>query len=333
MADDTMQRPQSRPRTWLWLTAKLALVAGLTWLAVRGIAFESVGAAISRIPPLAFLLALGVQGLALLAAAARWQLALSVSGLHIPPRRTVRIFFVSSFFGTTLPAGVGQDVIRIYSAAKGRHREGGRLARSAMSVVIDRIAGLAAFALLSLPGLAVVWHGGADGDCPLQLAWLPAPSGSLLVPAVVGLIVIVFIVVARRSKELNSATKAACSLAVHDAGRLLVIAALSIFVVALTTLLVYVLGRSLTPGTPLREYLIFVPLIALLAQLPISILGLGVREAGFVLLFACGSANRADVLALSLACSCIGLVASLVGGVALLTNVPRDERPSGGKRG
>ena len=77
------------------------------------------------------------------------------------------------------------------------------------------------------------------------------------------------------------------------------------------------------PATPLSEYIIMFPLIALVGQLPISILGLGVREAGFVFLFACETATREDALALSVVYFSVGLSANLLGGITLLDRIRR----------
>ena len=326
MANDTRVRPHGRSRAWLVLTAKLAMVAVLTWLAVRGIAWEAVAAALSRIPVASLVLALALQGLAILVAAVRWRVCLAVCGLHMPLGRTVEIFLVSSFLGTALPAGIGQDVIRVYSAAKDGDSAGGRLARSTMSVVVDRIAGLAGFGLLSLPALATTLRGGtaATGSCAAALDGLPAISGSILVPSLLGSMLIAALAAIRWWAVLLGALTTALDLAARHWIRLMAIAGLSLLIVMLTTLLVYAIGRDLVPDAPLRDYLIFVPLIALLAQLPVSVLGLGVREAGFVFLFACDSADRADVLALSLTYFGVGLVAGLAGGAALLRRRSRD---------
>jgi uncharacterized membrane protein YbhN (UPF0104 family) len=71
-------------------------------------------------------------------------------------------------------------------------------------------------------------------------------------------------------------------------------------------------------SAPLWSQPLFLPVIFLLSQLPISIAGIGVREAAFVSLFTTVGATAEQALALSLAYFTLSVVNSLVGGVVYL---------------
>jgi uncharacterized protein (TIRG00374 family) len=60
---------------------------------------------------------------------------------------------------------------------------------------------------------------------------------------------------------------------------------LSIMIQTIIIFAVYVLGRGLGVQVPLFPLFVFIPVIWTIATIPISISGLGVREASFVLLF------------------------------------------------
>src|SRR5256712_13852217 len=69
-----------------------------------------------------------------------------------PPLGAVmRIFFVSTFVGTFLPASVGGDAVRAYSVAKLNVPGGDAVA----SVFMDRMIGVASVLVMALVGLAL----------------------------------------------------------------------------------------------------------------------------------------------------------------------------------
>ncbi|MGE4056043.1 MAG: lysylphosphatidylglycerol synthase transmembrane domain-containing protein, partial [Vicinamibacterales bacterium] len=81
----------------------------------------------------------------------RWiQLLCIVEPASRPPLSSIlRVFFVSSFLGTFLPASVGGDAVRAYSLRSLRVQTSDAVA----SVVVDRITGLASVLLMALLGL------------------------------------------------------------------------------------------------------------------------------------------------------------------------------------
>jgi uncharacterized membrane protein YbhN (UPF0104 family) len=318
------------------LSLKLAVAVGMTYLAVRKIELSMIQAALARLPLSIFLLALSLQVATLAVSAVRWHLCLVFSGLRIGVLSTVRIFFTSTFLGTALPAGIGQDVIRIYGAAQSG-LDMKQLTRSTASVMLDRVLGLVAFGLFAVPALVFVQgHPGAraDGCGPLfgdHTLW----ERNLLLLASSGLLAVGVAALLSRTRYLETLLPRARGLDGRHVRLLMAVAALSLLIVALVVAVVAVLGSAMTPAAPLSEYILYVPLIALMAQLPISILGLGVREAGFTLLFACDSASRAETMALSITYFAVGLLANMLGALAYLAPAGggKPDRVGGGPGG
>lgn len=310
-------------RSWrdgLRMAVKLFVVGVLAYLIFQRVDFGEVVAALARISPSSFIAAFVLQCLTLFLSALRWHLCLIIADLRTRPAATVRIFFSTNFIGTALPTGIGQDVLRVYSVAKLGGLDAARLAKATASVVLDRIAGLTAFGLLAFPALIAISHrsSAAASQCAVPVAWLTPTQVALIAGAVAaagGCLVAVLMVRHQRSGWMMQQAWERVS---RQLGRLSTVAGLSVSIVIMVVLVVYALGVEITPATPSAEYFLTIPLIALLAQLPLSILGLGVREAGFVFLFACDSAGREDVLALSIAYFSVGLLANLLGGLAFL---------------
>ena len=84
----------------------------------------------------------------------RWVVLLCTvdRALRPPLGALLRIFFVSTFVGTFLPASVGGDAVRAFSLSKLNVRGGDAVA----SVFMDRILGVASLLLMALVGLPLV---------------------------------------------------------------------------------------------------------------------------------------------------------------------------------
>jgi len=75
-----------------------------------------------------------------------------------------------------------------------------------------------------------------------------------------------------------------------------------------------IIALSLGVEIPLRYFLLFIPLISFLLVLPISLSGLGVREGGYVYLFAQAGVSAPLALAMSLLFYALNVATGLIGG-------------------
>src|SRR4029453_2319476 len=98
----------------------------------------------------------------------RWVLLLRSSGSPVTAGVATRIFLVSSFLGSFLPAGVGGDAARAYQLMRHTSRGGEAVA----SVAIDRYLGTVALMLLGVAGAA----SSAGLVPPAQRQWLVAAA-------------------------------------------------------------------------------------------------------------------------------------------------------------
>ncbi len=80
-------------------------------------------------------------------------------------------------------------------------------------------------------------------------------------------------------------------------------------------LFIYVVGLSLGIAVPLVYYFIFIPIIAIITLLPISVAGIGLREGSFIYFFSHVGATEPQALSMSLLVFAQTLFLALIGGI------------------
>lgn len=230
----------------------------------------------------------------------------------------MRVFFVSTFLGTFLPASVGGDIVRAYGLARLRVATGPAVA----SVIMDRLLGVLSIVIVGVGGLLLAPRGGVASTRAIALALAVASAvciaGALVVfsewvaGAALGLLRGLPVAALRRiASELTQATRAYSRF--H--GELANVLASSIAVQALRVLQAYCLGRALAIAAGPAVYFAFVPLILLVMLLPVSVNGIGTSQAAFVWFFGGAGVPAPEALALSVLFLALGVVGNLPGGL------------------
>jgi glycosyltransferase 2 family protein len=235
-----------------------------------------------------------------------------------PPLGTVmRIFFVSTFVGTFLPASIGGDAVRAYGLSK----EGIGGVDAVASVLMDRLLGVVSILIVAIAGAMLARHlidiralfpalALLTVTCAAALAVVFSPRAAAAVAGVLALL--------PRGREtatrLVTAIQRYASLHLPMTNVLLC----SIAVQVLRVLQTYCLGLALGLAVPLGVYFALVPLILLIVLMPITINGIGTTQAGFVWLFGRAGVASAPAFALSVLFLGIAVVGNLPGGVLYL---------------
>jgi uncharacterized protein (TIRG00374 family) len=228
----------------------------------------------------------------------------------------MRVFFVSTFVGTFLPASVGGDIVRSYSLARLNVDAGDAVA----SVLMDRLLGVASVFLMALAGLALATDlsqnaaiiGGlvvTAAACAAMLALIFSPRAAALVSQAAS--ALPFAAVRRTGVRVVDSIR---KYAAHSP-QLIAVLACSIAVQALRVFQAFYLGRSLGIDAPLSAYFAFIPLILLIMLLPVTINGLGTSQAAFVWFFARAGVASAAAFALSVLFVALGVVGNLPGAL------------------
>lgn len=288
---------------------RLAITAIILALLARGIDFGESARAIAAIDLRYLALVLALVAIDRCVMIWRWILLLRASGIAITTAAAARLFLVSSFVGSFLPAGVGADAARAYGLA----RENTSGSEALASVAVDRILGVIAIVFMAAVGV-MAWNPASQdqrqfGIMAALLAacaalfwsnvWLP-----LLIPrsfATHG--------IGRRVLRLAEALgryRSRQAVLTH-------VLAWSIAVQVLRITQAYYLGLGLELTVPYSYYLLFMPVGLLMLLLPISISGFGVPQGVIVWLLRPVGVPDTQSFALSTLIILTGLAGNLPG--------------------
>lgn len=290
------KRPSGRLARWL----RIGFGFGIIGFLLTQIDLEAALRAVVEARLELLVLAMTIVMASRLLAAARWYLLLRGRHAAVTPCGVVRLMFVSDFVGYFMPGSIGVEVLRIYGLAKTTADP----ALSASSVVVERVVALLVLVVLVLVGAASRPSGlPAEID---PLAWLCL---GLLVLAVLA-------IMARPTRSLALRLLPGNRLARIRRGLQRVFAALDTYrsrpgliAASIVLALVFQLMRcaSVTVGAaalghplPFTFILVVFPVMLLISLLPITIAGLGVREAGYVYFLGLGGMPAEVALPLAL---------------------------------
>jgi uncharacterized membrane protein YbhN (UPF0104 family) len=223
----------------------------------------------------------------------RWIVVTHAIGVSIAPVTGFVIVLIGTFFNQVLPSAVGGDAARIWRL----RRAGVPVAKAVNSVVIDR--------LVALVGVVVITAAGT----PVLFRWIVEPGKRLaLVIAELAVVCAVALALAldrvRVPERLSGrGIRAGFS---GDARRLFAAPrefpaalALSLVIHCGVSFVVWILARSIGAPVTLFQCILIVPAVMLLAMLPVSVAGWGVREGAMVVAMGILGVSRTDALATS----------------------------------
>ena len=246
----------------------------------------------------------------------RW-LALLRPVMSTPPPvvAVLRVFFISSFVGSFLPASVGSDAVRAYSLRD--HAVPGSAAVA--SVVMDRALGVVAILLVGLVSVVAL---SAPAPLGVYVVLLAGGAASLALAAVI-FIDPVGDLVGRLMARLPGAPVRAIGARLlaavrtyrHHHAALAGVLAASLAVQALRVLQAWGLGRAMGIEAGLAVYFVAIPVVLLIMLLPITINGLGTGQAAFLWTFGAAGVGKPEALALSILFIALGILGNLPGGV------------------
>jgi hypothetical protein len=288
---------------------RFAVSAAIVAYIAAGVDLGDLAGAVRRVRPGAVAVALALYVLGQGLSAWKWSLLGRAVGFARPLREYARFYFIGMFLNLFGPSTVGGDVARgVYLG--GRHRPGAAL----NSVLFDRASGLAvlmglgAAAMLLFPGhrLPPSFASLAAGTgLALVAGWWTCPRLVRLLPAGNGL---------RRQVEGDLAPFW------RDRRLLGAVTALSLVFHLSQVTVQWLLARAAGVAVPFSYCLVFHPLIALMAALPVSVSGLGVREGGYIYFLTRVGVDRSVALTIGLLWFSIAVVAGLLGGALFVVS-------------
>lgn len=322
MSDESTRT--SAVRRYVFPAAKIGVSLALLALLSSWVNMAELWAS-ARKASLAWLAAaIGVHALNVLASTWRWHLLLGAQHVHETGRRLLDSMLVASFFNNFLPSNIGGDFIRI--------RDTARVARSktlaTTIVLVDRGLGLLALVLLSAVGATMASGLRGSGALPIWPSWLwtmfvvaaaitgPAmysPSGvsRILQPLTVFHPEWVGDRIDTMTGAIGRFRERPAALAGCFAGALVVQGLVVLFYLAVV--------HALKIDIAVWDLAVIVPLSLVVQMLPVSVNGLGVREAAFSFYFVRLGLPIEGAVLLSLFGAILIMLFSLTGAVVYVS--------------
>ncbi|MDB4308071.1 flippase-like domain-containing protein [Gammaproteobacteria bacterium] len=257
--------------------------------------------------------------IAILLCTIKWQMLLKVLDINVCLRRLFALYLIGTFFNNFLPTMIGGDVVRTYTL----NRETGEGSSVIAATFMERFIGLAA--LVSLLPL-ILWQQVAVNKFPLlkQTVFL----------VIIFYLVSVFLVLkpatvhVQRRMAVNSVFDRIWSIVKKIHVRvyrfrcfkrtMLVSYGYSLAFYVVTVGSTWAATRSVGADVDFWFLLAIVPVVLLAGLLPVSLNGLGVTEAGYVIFLQLVDVSAVDAVATALLLRGRLLVTAVIGGVIFL---------------
>ncbi len=267
--------------------------------------------------------------------ALRWGILLRAQDVRLSAWSVLMYFMIGMFFNNFLPSTVGGDAIKVYYL----HRFAGKGKEGLVSVLIDRLAGIAGLCVVANVALLTGW--GSLRSIPVL-----AERATLIYLVVGGLTAalclffavafndrvmrLFFRLIPERLRGIKEKIRRTHDCLLVYRGRREVLAKALLVSTVIWVLIVgscwmiyrafYSPSLPVPPGKipfiPLGYFYLFLPTIAALMSVPISFGGLGTREAFFILFFtALPGVSNINALMISLNYYFAFLLASALGGI------------------
>ena len=315
---------EGRPWRLLRLALRIAVTVALLAAVAARMELADLRERASATRPGWILGAFAVVFGAIAISAVKWGAILRARNQGLPFIRLLRHYLVGLFFNNLLPTSVGGDAVRAWETT----RDTGEVPEAVSSVVSERLVAGAALGFTALLGLPFV-------DAGPRLVLLVAAFllvdlalvALFLVPRVAEAIVSATLPRRLGSARASAAATVAAVRSTLRSPRLFVgVFLLSVLFQVLVAAVNVCLFRAVGAPVGLASCIVYTPLIFTITMLPISLSGLGVREAAYGYFFAQTGVAQVDAIAVSLGFFLVVGAASLPG--APLFALGRDRAPS-----
>jgi len=275
-----------------------------------------IGTSLAGVPWWAFAVGLLVLFSLTISLSVRWWLLMRVQDIRLPLMSTVCYNYIGLFFNVLLPSLTGGDLVKIYYVVRETHKK----THAVATVLLDRVVGLVAMGFLALGALVFSLDN-------LVLRQVRIPEAVILFMGAIVAGALVFYskglrrlfhlktILAKMPRILREFDEALFAYRRHP-GTTAVVLLQSVAMHVVNIGVLYFYGRALgITQVTFTQYLLLVPIIFLVSMMPISLSGLGVREAAFALLFGLMGAPAAHAMMMSLLHWLTQTAVSLPGGL------------------
>lgn len=235
----------------------------------------------------------------------RWQVLMEPLGFTFSWFHVFKIYFTGMFFSLFLPTVVGGDAVKTYYIAENLKRAPAAF----YTTLADRVIGMAGQQVFTITGLVLVW-----GYLPF---WLSAGLGGFVL--VFYLLLVFFpllaVPVLHSVKKLRELPRERFFVYWKRPQVVAKALALSLAIHACVVISHMLMGASLGLSVPLSAWLVIYPVSAMAATIPLSLNGIGFREAAYVYMLGFFGISKEEAFALAVMWFSIVLVNGALGGI------------------
>ena len=310
-----MTTPSSRALLRIGIPVlKVAVALGLVlWIALR-VDFAEGWAAIQTLSVTTICVSVFLLLLQALLSAWRWCLLSEMIGQRLKISGAMNLFMQSLFYNQALPSPIPGDAARIFGALK----YGLTIQEATLGVVMDRFLTLFGLAVVALIGL-IIMRAFYGHDFPIPYLT------ELTALGIAGTIASALVFSWRRHlfvrllpEKLHALNEALGAVLTHRRMLGIFLLTLAIHGLGVVSLEILVLGL----GLPLDwgQAAAAFPPVLLIAMVPISVGGWGLREGGMIISLAVFGIGTTDAATLSVVFGLLQLVVGFAGGVFVLSH-------------
>jgi hypothetical protein len=296
-------------RRLLTFLVKAAISVLLLYLSLRRVNLGSIGQRLYGLDLRWMTLALVISCSQILLLALRWREIIVTCGAKLSLATALGYSFIGQFFSQVLPSTVGGDAVRIWLLA----RRGAGWPTAIYSVLIDRVVGVSILAVMVVACLP--WTLNIIHD-PIARAALVLIGFGALISAVVFLVLgFQHLRVMERwwlTRHFAIASRMTWRLCRSVTG--VRVAALSFAIHLMTVMIAWGAAMAAHAAIGFVHVLFLVLPVVLIATIPVSIAGWGVRESAMVLAFSYAGLAESDGLIVSILFGVVSLAAGAIGG-------------------
>lgn len=252
----------------------------------------------------------------------RWRMLLIAAGIHLSLKRVVISFCGGIFFNLVLPSTIGGDMIRSIDLAAHTKRPREVVA----TVLLDRLSGYVGLVALTVISLALGWK------------LVNEPTVLLSVAVIITILAVILVVLFNQfvynkiNKFLSKSSKSRIKEIIRNLHHEIYIfrnrkktivynLLISFMVQTLTPLSFYFIAMALGIKINIMYFFVFLPIISAITMLPISIGGLGLRDAATIFFFAKAGVSNHLAFAMSLLSFSFIVICGAIGGLVYVLTV------------
>jgi uncharacterized membrane protein YbhN (UPF0104 family) len=301
-----------------WRRARVALrwiatALLLAWLA-RSADWRSVGPTLAAASPTWILAAAGCYVASQFASVARWRLLVHAIGIGGTYSRLLTAYFEGMFVNICLPTSIGGDLLKVLRIGGLRNKT-----VAATTVIADRAAGVVALIILLGLGVLLRFRDSLPtGTVPLTVIVLPILGAAPLIG--------IRRILQHFAKSENVAGRLVRAIPLLTAAPWPRVLGWALIVQGLNVAALAAAAQAIGATITFSGLLVATELASLATALPLSIAGVGVREATLPVLLAADGVPRSVAIALGITWSAIVLSVGIIGG---LGHIIEQRRASG----